>query len=72
MSDREIRAMLRAATAARILDGWQGPHMAQRSYQIAPSAAPAMERPLDYVIAYCQLLAQAGIEPLYRDSERVL
>jgi hypothetical protein len=69
MSHREIRAMLRAATAAKILYGWQGPHLAERSYQLAPIAADPMERPLDYVIGYCELLAAAGIEPLYRDSE---
>jgi hypothetical protein len=28
-----------------------------------------MERPLEYVIGYCEALAAAGIEPLYRDSE---
>lgn len=26
MTDRYIRAMLRAATAEKILNGWQGPH----------------------------------------------
>ena len=34
----------------------------------APHAA-AIERPLDYVIGYCELLAAAGVEPLYRESE---
>jgi hypothetical protein len=69
MSDRFIRAMLRAATAAKLLDGWQGPHLAERTYCIAPRHAAAMERPLDYVIGYCELLAAAGVEPLYRESE---
>ena len=50
MSDRDIRAMLRGATAAKLLDGWQGPHLAERTYCIAPRHAAAMERPLDYVI----------------------
>ena len=72
MSDRYIRAMLRAATAAKILDGWQGPHLTGRSYCIAPKHAEAIERPLEYVIGYCELLSAAGIEPLYRDSEPVL
>lgn len=72
MSHREIRAMLRAATAARILHGWQGPHLDERSYQIAPIAADPAERTLDYVIGYCELLAAAGIQPLYRDSEPLL
>jgi hypothetical protein len=69
MSDRHIRAMLRAATAAKFLDGWQGPHLSERTYCIAPRHAAAMERPLDYVIGYCELLAEAGVEPLYRESE---
>jgi len=69
MRDREIRAMLRGATAAKVLDGWQGPHLRERMYCIAPRHAAAMERPLEYVIGYCEALAAAGIEPLYRDSE---
>jgi hypothetical protein len=69
MSDRQIRAMLRGATAAKLLDGWQGPHLSERTYCIAPRHAAAMERPLDYVIGYCELLAAAGVEPLYRESE---
>jgi hypothetical protein len=40
-------------------------------YCIAPRQAAAIEHPLDYVIAYCQALAAAGIEPLYRESEPV-
>jgi hypothetical protein len=72
MSDREIRAMLRGATAAKILHGWQGPHLCERSYCIAPADSDAIERPLDYVIGYCELLAVAGVEPLYRDSEPLL
>ena len=39
MSDRDIRAMLRGATAAKLLDGWQGPHMSERTYCIAPRHA---------------------------------
>jgi hypothetical protein len=69
MHDRDIRAMLRAATAARILDGWQGPHVTARSYCIAPSGGGAMECSLDYVIGYCELLTMAGVKPLYRTSE---
>lgn len=72
MIDREIRAMLRGATAARLLHGWQGPHLAERSYCIAPRNAGATERPLDYVIGYCEMLAEAGVEPLYRASEPIL
>ena len=69
MQDRYIRAMLRAATAAKILDGWQGPHVTGRSYYLAPSSGGAIDCPLEYVIRYCEMLAMAGIEPLYRASE---
>ena len=68
-SDRHIRAMLRGATAAKLLDGWPGPHLTVRTYCIAPRHAAAMERPLAYVIVYCELLAASGVEPLYRESE---
>jgi hypothetical protein len=69
VTDRFIRAMLRGATAAKLLDGWQGPHLAERSYCIAPSDGPAMERPLDYVQDYVGMLVLKGVEPLYRESE---
>lgn len=69
MHDRDIRAMLRAATAAKILAGWQGPHVTARSYYIAPTCGGAIECTLDYVIRYCEMLAMAGLKPLYRDSE---
>ena len=69
MRDRDIRAMLRAATAAKFLDGWQGPHVTGRSYYIAPRGGGAMDCTLDYVIGYCEMLAMAGIRPLYRESE---
>jgi hypothetical protein len=71
MIDREIRALLRAATAAGILTGWQGPHTARRSYCICPSLGGACERPLEYVIPYCEMLREGGVEPLYRNSEPV-
>lgn len=69
MIDREIRAMLRGATAAGVLTGWQGPHTDQRSYCIAPANGDAAERSLEYTIAYCQMLAADGVQPLYRQSE---
>jgi hypothetical protein len=69
MTDRHIRAMLRSATAAKILNGWQGPHLLERSYCIAPCNAAAAERPLADVISYCESLAAAGIQPLFRASE---
>jgi hypothetical protein len=71
-TDRHIRAMLRGATAAKILNGWQGPHLLERSYCIAPRNAAAAERPLADVISYCESLAAAGIEPLFRESEPLM
>jgi hypothetical protein len=72
MIDRDIRAMLRGATAADFLVGWQGPHLMARSYCLTPKHAEPQERPLDYVIGYCELLAEAGVEPLYPESDLTL
>jgi len=72
MTDRHIRAMLRGATAAKILNGWQGPHLLEHSYCIAPRDAAAAERPLADVISYCESLATAGVQPLFRESEPLM
>jgi hypothetical protein len=72
MNDRHIRAMLRGATAAKILNGWQGPHLLERSYCIAPRDAGATERPLADVISYVESLAIAGVRPLFRESEPLM
>jgi hypothetical protein len=69
--DREIRAMLRGATAAGVLTGWQGPHTSERSYCICPRIGDARERPLEYVIPYCEMLRESGVPPLYRASEPI-
>jgi hypothetical protein len=69
MTDRYIRAMLRRATQVRILTGWQGPHVPDRSYTVAPTNGPAGEWPLDRVRIYVAGLETAGLEPLYRESE---
>lgn len=69
MTDRYIRAMLRAATAAGYLTGWQGPHVPRRSYTIAPSRGDAHEASLEDTIGYVQLLQADQLEPLYRRSE---
>lgn len=66
---REIRAMLRAATKARYLTGWQGPHAPYGSYTIAPALGDADEKPPEFVIGYCEGLVEAGVRPLYRASE---
>jgi hypothetical protein len=72
MIDRDIRAWLRGATAADILVGWQGPHLMARSYCLTPKHLEPQERPLDYVISYCELLAAAGVLPLYPDADLTL
>jgi hypothetical protein len=72
MIDREIRAMLRGATAARVLTGWQGPHVTGRSYTITPAVGPAAERPLPWVEEFCASLTAAGVLPLYRSSEPLI
>jgi hypothetical protein len=72
MIDRDIRAMLRGATAAKFLHGWQGPNQAERTYCLTPKHAKSTERPLEYVIGYCELLSVAGVQPLYCDSDAVL
>jgi hypothetical protein len=69
MNDRHIRAMLRGATAEKIINGWQGPHVVERSYCIAPRYGVARQRSLDDVIRYCESLAAAGIQPRFKDSE---
>jgi hypothetical protein len=61
--------MLRSATQQRILTGWQGPHVPDRSYCIAPANGEAKEIPLAEVIAYVHALEAAGVLPLYRRSE---
>lgn len=71
MSDYEIRAALRGATAAGVLTGWQGPHTAERSYTIAPVNGGASEQSLDDVVRYCVGLRAAGIESVYRASEPI-
>lgn len=67
--DRWIRAMLRSATKAKILEGWNGPHTDERSYTVNPSVGEADEWPLSQVTKYCFLLVEFGITPLYRESE---
>ena len=67
MVTRDIRAFLRAATAARILTGWN-------FYELRPGErrrtfSPAAGRPHDVdepaVIAYCRMLRSAGVLPRY-------
>jgi hypothetical protein len=47
-------------------------HLAERTYCLTPKLAEPMERPLDYVIGYCEMLVVAGVRPLYRDTDPLL
>lgn len=71
MKDYDIRALLRGATHAGILTGWQGPHTSARSYCIKPVDGPARELPNQDAIAYCQALTAAKVLPRYRESEPI-
>jgi hypothetical protein len=71
MTHRYIRAMLRGATAAKVLDGWNGPHVPLGSYTVNPADGVADEWSLDRTRLYVAGLEGAGIEPLYRGSEPV-
>lgn len=68
MTDREIRAFLRGATRDKILTGWQGPHH-RRSYTISPVVGDAREYLFSQVLDYVRLLKQAGVLPMFRESE---
>jgi hypothetical protein len=70
MADREIRAMLRGATQAKILVGWYAYGFgALRRYVINPACLQTSTYSASEVSTYCAMLRDAGIEPLYRDSE---
>jgi hypothetical protein len=68
MTDYEIRAMLRGATKARLLTGWQGPHY-NGTFSIAPESAGAYVCSREHAISLCLMMRQAHIKPLYRSSE---
>jgi hypothetical protein len=70
MADRDIRAWLRGATRARILTGWYAYGFgAMRRYVISPEGVDTSTYSAHEVSRYCSMLREAGIEPVYRDSE---
>jgi len=73
MTHKYIRGMLRSATDQNILHGWQGPHALgdyePTTYSVTNKLLVPASRDVPYMLGYCELLAVAGIEPLYRDSE---
>lgn len=70
MTHRYMRAMLRSATATKLLNGWNGPDV-QGSYTVNPVSGPAERWSGDRVLLFVAALEDACVEPLYRESEPV-
>lgn len=78
MTNRDIRAYLRAATRAKILSGWYvyrppgaidtDPIYGGLVFCIAPIAGRPQHFAFDEAIRYCEMLATEGIEPEYIDG----
>lgn len=70
MTERDVRAMLRGATKAKILTGWYAVgRVGDRMYIIAPAEGTTESYFQHAAEAYCGMLIESGVEPLYRDSE---
>ena len=67
MVARDIRALLRAATAARILTGWNvyEPRAGERRWTYSPAEGHSCDVDEPDVIAYCRMLRSAGVRPRY-------
>jgi hypothetical protein len=67
MVTRDIRAFLRAATAARILTGWNFYELrsGERRWTFSPSEGRSCDVDEPGVIAYCGMLRSAGVSPRY-------
>lgn len=67
MIARDIRAFLRAATAARILTGWNvyEPRAGERRWTYSPAEGRSRDVDEPAVIAYCGMLRCAGVRPRY-------
>jgi hypothetical protein len=67
MITRDIRAFLRAATAARILSGWNFYELrpGERRWTYSPMGGDSCDVDEPGVIAYCGMLAAAGVQPRY-------
>lgn len=67
MVTRDIRAFLRAATAARILTGWNfyEPRPGDRRWTYSPAEGRPCDVDEPEVIAYCGMLRSAGVLPRY-------
>lgn len=65
MTPRDVRAMLRGATRDRVIEGWYfygDPHC----YVVNGGPRAAVLSAAD-VVPYCEMLAAAGVAPLYRN-----
>jgi len=70
VTDRDIRAMLRAATKAGILEGWYATGLVEnRRYILNPGGGGTITHTAAAAVDYCRMLWDGGIRPLYRDSE---
>ena len=67
MITRDIRAFLRAATAERILSGWNFYELrpGERRWTYSPTGAQSCDVDEPDVIAYCGMLRAAGVQPRY-------
>ena len=67
MPDASIRAMLRGATHENLLFGWCPYEWGDETFWVL---SPAAARPSTYTtreaVEYCQMLSEAGVEPIYR------
>jgi len=68
MTDREIRGLLRGATARKTIQGWKGP-FADGTYLLNSVTNHCRQRPREYMIEYCTQLRRIGVEPVYTDLD---
>lgn len=71
MTDREIRAYLRGATAAKVLSGWYSPVLGS-VYIVSPPGSDTQTFFFWEAITYCEMLRESGVVPVYRESEPIL
>jgi len=65
---RELRALIRGAVKAHILTGWYwytAPDGSRR-YILAPPQGKCLDYSVAETERYCQMLAEAGVEPYYQ------
>jgi hypothetical protein len=67
LSDRDVRAYLRGATAAKLLWGWNNYENAQgeRMWTATPDSADPVIHDSEGIRVFCEMVKEAGIEPRY-------